>query len=127
MTVTTRLTTTCSAGVRALLFVAVFSACSREPVAPSGAVPLVQHHAPRAEVVPVVPAGVLLDSFSIGGVYDVLPRGGYFGGGSYARSPEKEQYAGTIRGHPTGLVLPVGLPVRVLAEGSVTSRSTPAW
>lgn len=51
----------------------------------------------------------------------------YAGGMWYARSPEKDVYAGRINNHPTGLVFPVGLPIRVLAEGRLISRSTPAF
>ncbi|MBI2408707.1 MAG: hypothetical protein HYV19_10445 [Gemmatimonadetes bacterium] len=78
----------------------------------------------RAELAPPMSVAALLDSFAIGGVYTVLPRGGYGGGSWYARSPEKERYAGTVSGHPTGLELPVGLPVRILAAGSYTSHAT---
>lgn len=81
----------------------------------------------RAVSASPVAVGALLDSFAIGGVYTVLPRGGYWGGSSYARSPEKDVYAGTINQHPTGLAFPIGLPVRVLAEGRLISRSTPAF
>ncbi len=84
-------------------------------------------HSVRAITEPVASVGILLDSFSIGGVYAVMPRGGYSGGMWYARSPEKDVYAGTIGKHPTGLVFPVGLPIRVLAEGGVLSRSTAAF
>ncbi len=105
----------------------VLGACAREPVAPAGRLDVVHGRGPRAAVDPAMPIGVLLDSFSIGGVYTVLPRGGYSGGTSYAPSPEKDVYAGSIRGHPTGLAFPIGLPVRVLAEGRLMSRSTPAF
>jgi hypothetical protein len=78
-----------------------------------------------ARAVEAVSVTTLLDSFAIGGVYTVLPRGGFTG--RYARSPEKEQYAGTVSAHPTGLELPVGLPVRVLASGSYASQVTTAF
>lgn len=67
---------------------------------------------------------VLLDSFSIGGVYTVLPRGGYSSSGSYST---ELNYAGSVNRHPTGIELPPGLPVRVLAEGSYQATSTPAF
>ncbi len=105
----------------------LFVACAREPVAPAYSPWRAAGAVTRAELAPPVAVGVLLDSFSLGGVYKVLPRGGYAGGSYYARSPEKEQYAGTVSSHPTGLELPVGLPVRILAAGSYTSRQTAAF
>ena len=96
-------------------------------MAPAARAPVETGHSVRAITEPVASVGILLDSFSIGGVYAVMPRGGYSGGMWYARSPEKDVYAGTIGKHPTGLVFPVGLPIRVLAEGGVLSRSTAAF
>lgn len=66
----------------------------------------------------------LLDSFSIGGVYAVLPMGGYGGGTTYST---RLGSAETILRHPTGIVLPAGLPVRLLAEGVVVSTATPSF
>lgn len=126
-TITARVVAQSSVRLRALVLVAVLSACSREPVAPSGAATYVPRQTPRAEVASVVPVGALLDSFSIGGVYTVLPRGGYWGGSSYDWSPRKEQYAGMVWKHPTGLVLPVGLPIRILAKGQYVSSATAAF
>lgn len=105
----------------------VLGACAREPVAPTGRAPVVTAKGVRASVASIVPIGTLLDSFAIGGVYTVLPRGGYSGGMWYMRSPEKDVYAGTISRHPTGLAFPLGLPIRVLAEGRLMSRSTSAF
>jgi hypothetical protein len=67
-------------------------------------------------------AALLLDSLSVGGVYTVLPLGGFFG--TYTNAPERNVYSGTIRNHPTGIQLPAGLPVRVVAEGAYTTVST---
>lgn len=64
---------------------------------------------------------VLLDSFSIGGLYTVLPRGGYSSTGNYSADLN---YAESVSRHPTGIELPPGLPVRVLAEGVYTATST---
>ena len=102
------------------------SACSREPMAPVGRAALAPVHGVRAAVEPAVPVTTVLDSFTIGGVYSALPRGGY-SQGRYNQSLLKEWYAGTVWGHPTGLVFPIGLPMRILAEGVVVSRSTQAW
>jgi hypothetical protein len=102
----------------------ILGACAREPVAPPQASARLADDAVRAGLAPPMSVAALLDSFAIGGVYTVLPRGGYGGGSWYARSPEKERYAGTVSGHPTGLELPVGLPVRILAAGSYTSHAT---
>lgn len=108
-----------------LTLAAGVSACTREPVAPAAAPIRALGPVAQAMTASPVPVATLLDSFAIGGVYTVLPRGGFTG--RYARSPEKEQYAGTVSSHPTGIELPVGLPVRLLATGSYTSRATAAF
>ncbi len=99
--------------------------CTREPVAPSTEPLRALGHAAGALAASPVSVATLLDSLTIGGVYTVLPRGGFTG--RYAGSPEKELYAGTVSSHPTGIQLPVGLPVRVLASGSYTSHATAAF
>lgn len=126
-TVTVRSLARCLVRLRGLVLVVLLSACAREPVAPSSAAPLVLHQTPRAAAASVVPVSALLGSFSIGGVYSVLPRGGYAGLNWYAQSPEKEQYAGTVSLHPSGLEFPVGLPIRILAEGHYVSSATAAF
>ena len=92
--------------------------------------------APAVAFDPGVNIGQILDSFAIGGVYTILPISGYprneqvpFGPIHlvYNRSPEAEVYADRISRHPTGIDLPAGLPVRVLAEGAVTSTFTDAF
>lgn len=111
--------------VAVLAVTTAVSSCTRESVAPFGASIRAPGHVARVVAASPVSVATLLDSFSIGGVYTVLPRGRFWG--RYARSPEKEQYAGTVSTHPTGLELPVGLPVRILASGSYTSRATAAF
>jgi hypothetical protein len=81
-----------------------------------------------------VPVATLLDSFAIGGVYTILPLSGYPRNAQtipyappifvYTRLPEGAVYANPISRHPTGIELPAGLPVRVLAEGRVESTPT---
>lgn len=110
-----------------VMVAAALGACAREPVAPTGQARAVTAPGGRAAMAPEVSVSALLDSFAIGGVYTVLPRGEYYGGMAYSPSPRKELYAGSVGGHPTGLALPVGLPVRILAEGIVVSRSTTAF
>lgn len=110
----------------ATILIALLTACAREPVAPVERAHTTSDRRPRAATEPAVAVSTLLDSFSIGD-YTVLPRGGYAGGMWYTRSPEKDVYAGTIKNHPTGLVLPVGLPIRVLSEGRLVSRATAAF
>ena len=118
---------TAAARGRALVIALATAAgsCTREPVAPSTEPLRALGHAVGALAASPISVTTLLDSFAIGGVYAVLPRGGFTG--RYARSPEKEQYAGTVSTHPTGIQLPVGLPVRVVASGSYTSRATAAF
>ncbi|MBI2406809.1 MAG: hypothetical protein HYV19_00720 [Gemmatimonadetes bacterium] len=108
-----------------LVATAALGSCAREPVAPASDPIRAPSHTVRSAAAPPVSVATLLDSFAIGGVYTVLPRGGFTG--RYARSPEKEHYAGTVFTHPTGIELPVGLPVRILAEGSYTARATAAF
>ena len=104
----------------------VVQACERSPFEPYETAPVVRSSARRADLDPTVDIATLLDSLAIGGVYSVTPRGGY-SSLRYTLMPERAVYANPIRGHPTGIELPVGLPVRVLAEGAVVSHSTPTF
>jgi len=104
----------------------VVQACERSPFEPHETAPVVRSTARRADLDPTVDIAMLLDSLAVGGVYTVEPTGGY-SGLRYARMPERAVYANPIRGHPTGIELPVGLPVRVLAEGGTVSRPTVAF
>ena len=112
-------------------------ACDREPTAP-GPGQAVRHSGALAVAFdPGINIAHVLDSFAIGGVYTILPISGYprnvqpvpFGPIQlvYARSPEADVYASSILRHPTGIDLPAALPVRVLAEGAVTSTFTDAF
>lgn len=101
-------------------------ACERSPFEPVEAAPAVRSPSRRADLDPAVNIAMLLDSLAIGGVYSITPRGGY-SSLRYTPMPERAVYANPIRGHPTGIELPVGLPVRVLAEGAVVSHSTPTF
>lgn len=101
-------------------------ACERTPLDIGGERAVGTAMPRRADAAPPVAVTTLLDSLTVGGVYTVLPVSG-FSGLSYPRPSERLLYANPIRNYPTGIALPVGLPVRVLAEGGVTSRPTAAF
>jgi hypothetical protein len=109
----------------------VAQACGKEPTSaerPALARPL-GSVAPIFD--PTINIAAMLDSFAVGGVYTVLGGSGYprlvSGALLYAAQPEASVYSSSIRGHPTGIDLPVGLPVRILAEGTIVSTSTDAF
>lgn len=104
----------------------VVQACERSPFEPRETAPVVRSTARRADLDPTVDIAMLLDSLAVGGVYTVEPKGGY-SGLRYTRMPERAVYANPIQRHPTGIELPAGLPVRVLAEGEMVSRPTVAF
>lgn len=110
-----------SRAVRRMAGLLLIAACGTEPSAPAPALVIERgEHAQAGDPDPDA-VSVLLDSFSIGGVYTILPRGGYSSSGTYST---RLLYSETVNRHPTGIELPEGLPVRVLAQGVVVSTST---
>lgn len=69
-----------AATVAAMALSTAIGGCARDAVVPTSAPLRVPGHAVRAVSATPVPVAALLDSFAIGGVYTVLPRGGYSGG-----------------------------------------------
>lgn len=112
-------------------------ACDRDRIWPTQSPGISPTRSRAAVFDPGINIASVLDSFSIGGVYTVLSISGYPRNAQtipfapavfvYTRPPEDTVYANPISRHPTGIDLPVGLPVRVLAEGLVVSSPTPVF
>lgn len=112
--------------LRASVFaMAVLGACAEPPVDPGMQPP----EPPSAMVVGAAGSDPTVEiPLGVGGSYTLLPRGGYYGCDGcigYVQPPFTDLLIwGITPPLPTGIVLPVGAPVRVIATGIMTYEPT---